>query len=239
MQNLINTNKISVSIILCTYNEAAVIKNTIEEIFKYNINCEIVIVDDNSKDNTVKIINEFNDSRITLIERKSRGLASACLTGLIFSKSEIVCWIDSNLPDLAPKISNMIKEIREKNIVIMSRYVDGGGDKRSTQRILTSRLINFACRIFLGNDTKDYTSGIFVMKKNTLKEVLPLGYGHGEYFIEFIYKAKKNGYKITELPYIQPADLEGLSKTASSVYRFWKTGLSYFLRIFITLLNRN
>ena len=29
--------------------------------------------------------------------------------GLIFSKSEIVCWIDSNLPDLAEKIPDMVK----------------------------------------------------------------------------------------------------------------------------------
>ena len=132
----------------------------------------------------------------------------------------------------------MIENLHDKNIVIMSRFVVGGGDNRSLQRVLTSKLINFFCRLFLGNDTKDYTSGIFVMKKNILKDVLPLGYGHGEYFIEFIYKAKKNGYKILELPYIQPPDLEGLSKTASSLYNFCKTGLGYFIRIFVTLLNR-
>ena len=235
---MINTNKLSVSIILCTYNEAVVIKNTIEEIFKHNTNCEIVIVDDNSNDGTIEIIKNFRDSRITLIERKNRGLASACITGLIFAKSEIVCWIDSNLPDLAEKIPDMVKNIYENNIVIMSRYVDGGGDKRSKQRIFTSRLINFVCRIFLGNDTKDYTSGIFAMKREILKEISPLGYGHGEYFIEFIYKAKKSGFKVIELPYMQPADLEGLSKTASSLFRFWKIGLCYFLRIFVTLLNR-
>jgi dolichol-phosphate mannosyltransferase len=233
-----NINNPLVSIILCSYNEEAVIKNTVEEIFKYNKNCEIIVVDDKSKDSTVKILKNLNDSRINIIQRESRGLASACVTGLIFAKSEIICWIDSNLPDLAPRIPDMIKNLDQKNIVIMSRYVAGGGDKRSMQRILTSKLINFVCRIFLGNDTKDYTSGIFAMKKNILKDVLPLGYGHGEYFIEFIYKAKKNGYGIVELPYVQPPDLEGLSKTSGSLYNFSKNGLNYFLRIFITLLNR-
>lgn len=233
-----NINNPLVSIILCSYNEEAVIKNTVEEIFKYNKDCEIIVVDDKSKDSTVKILKNFNDSRINIIQRNSRGLASACVTGLIFAKSEIICWIDSNLPDLAPRIPDMIKNLDQKNIVIMSRYVAGGGDKRSMQRILTSTLINFVCRIFLGNDTKDYTSGIFAMKKSILKDVLPLGYGHGEYFIEFIYKAKKNGYEIVELPYVQPPDLEGLSKTSGSLYIFFKNGFNYFLRIFVTLLNR-
>lgn len=238
MQNLKNINKPLVSIVLCTFNEAEVIHNTINKIFEHNEDCEIIVVDDNSVDSTVEIVEKFRDPRINIIKRKSRGLASACVTGLIFAKSDIVCWIDSNLPDLAPKISVMISNLHEKNIVIMSRYIEGGGDKRSIQRILTSKLINLMCRIFLGNDTKDYTSGIFVMKKDILKDVLPFGYGHGEYFIEFIYQAKKNGYKIVELPYIQPADLQSLSKTASSFYRFWKTGINYFFRIFIALLNR-
>ena len=38
-----------------------------------------------------------------LIARKSRGLVSACLTGLLYAKYENICWIDPNLPDLAKK----------------------------------------------------------------------------------------------------------------------------------------
>ena len=119
MPNLINTNKPDISVVLCTYNEEAAIKNTIEQIFKYNLNCEIVLVDDNSTDNTVKIAKQFADKRIQIIERKKRGLASACFTGLIFAKSDILCWIDSNLPDLASKIPTMIKSLTEDSIVVM------------------------------------------------------------------------------------------------------------------------
>ena len=238
MLNLINTNKPHISIVLCTYNEEAAIKNTIEQIFKHNSNCEIVLVDDNSTDDTVKIANQFTDERIQIIERKKRGLASAAFTGLIFAKSDILCWIDSNLPDLASKIPIIIKNLSEDSIVVMSRYVKGGDDKRSKKRILTSKLINLVCRVILGNEIKDYTSGIFVMNKTIFKKILPIPYGHGEYFIEFLYQAKKNGCKIIELPYEQPADLEGMSKTASSLLRFLRVGINYFIRIFISLLNR-
>ena len=55
-----NTMSKNLSIILCTYNEAKVISSTIDEIFLYNPNAEIIIVDDNSTDGTQKIIKEKN-----------------------------------------------------------------------------------------------------------------------------------------------------------------------------------
>ena len=51
--------------------------------------------------------------------------------GLLYANYENICWIDSNLPDLAKKIPLMIKNLDKDNIVIMSRYVEGGADFRS------------------------------------------------------------------------------------------------------------
>ena len=76
------------------------------------------------------------------------------------------------------------------------------------------------------------------MHRNVLKHGIPIAYGHGEFFIEFLYKIKKNGVRICEIPYIQPPDLEG-SKTASSILRFFKLGLGYFIRILITRFRIN
>ena len=90
----------------------------------------------------------------------------------------------------------------------------------------------------MGNEIKDYTSSIFLMKKDVLKYGVPIAYGHGEFFIEFLYKIKKNGMKICELPYVQPPDAEG-SKTASSLIRFFTLGWSYFIRIIITRFRKN
>ena len=84
------------------------------------------------------------------------------------------------------------------------------------QLYISSKMINYFCRLVLGSEIKDYTSSIFLMKKEVLKYGVPIAYGHGEFFIEFLYKVKKNGMKICELPYVQPPDQEG-SKTASSI----------------------
>ena len=77
-----------VSIAMCTYNGAQYIEEQIELIlnktYKY---IEIIIIDDHSNDNTVKLLNKYQDNRILLYMnekysyfKKSRGLK---LKGLI------------------------------------------------------------------------------------------------------------------------------------------------------------
>lgn len=227
-----------VSIILSTYNEALFIEKTINEIFKSIENVEIVLVDDNSKDGTLEKVKSIDNRNLKFISRNSRGLASAFLLGMINTDGDYVGWTDSNMPQLIPLFKEMVKKLNEYDVVLLSRYIDGGGDQRSRIRILSSKVINFICRLLLGNEIKDYTSSIFLMKRNVLIHGVPIAYGHGEFFIEFLYKIKKNGIKIYELPYVQPPDAEG-SKTASSIIRFFTLGLSYLTRILIIRFRKN
>ena len=228
-----------VSIILSTYNEALVIEDTINKIFKYLNNVEIILVDDNSPDGTFEKAKKINNPNLKVFLRKTRGLASAFLLGLINSSSEVVGWLDSNMGVLAERLPEMLGQLEKNDIVILSRYVDGGTDLRSKQRVLSSQLINFFCRLILSNKIKDYTSGIFLMKREVLLTAVPIGNGHGEFFIEFIYKAHKTGNKIVELPYVHPPDIEGMSKTASSILRLCYLGFKYFIRVIQSLFRRN
>ena len=220
------------SIILSTYNEAKIIKNTVKEIFEKVKNVEIILVDDNSNDGTIEQLKNFKNENLKIYERKHRGLASAFLLGMINTTGDYIGWTDSNMPQLTKYFEEMKIKLDEFDFVLLSRYVEGGGDQRSSLRILSSRILNSFCRIILGNEIKDYTSGIFLMKREVLNKGVPIAYGHGEFFIEFLYKLKKNNVKILELPYVQPPDEEG-SKTASSLLRFLVLGLNYFIRILI------
>ena len=228
-----------VSIILSTYNEALVIEDTISKIFKYLDNVEIILVDDNSPDGTFEKAKKINNPNLKVFLRKSRGLASAFLLGLINSSSEVVGWLDSNMGVLAERLPEMLRQLEKNDIVILSRYVDGGTDLRSKQRVLSSQFINFSCRLILSSKIKDYTSGIFLMKREVLLSAVPIANGHGEFFIEFIYKAHKAGNKIVELPYVHPPDIEGMSKTATSFLRFCYLGFKYFIRTIQSLFRRN
>ena len=228
-----------VSIILSTYNEATVIEDTINQIFENLDSVEIILVDDDSTDGTFEKVVKMNNPNIKAYSRSTRGLASAFLLGIINSSSNIVGWLDSNMGDLAKRLPEMKKQLEKNDLVILSRYVDNGFDQRSKLRILSSKLINFICKIILSNKIKDYTSGIFLMKREVLLSVVPISTGHGEFFIEFLYKALKSGKKIIELPYVHPPDVQGMSKTASSFFKFISLGFNYLIRIFQSLLNRN
>ena len=227
-----------ISIILSTYNEASVIKKSINEIFSTINNVEIVVVDDDSNDGTLEIINSIDNKNLKVFSRKSRGLASAFLLGMINTSGDYIGWTDSNMPQLTHHFNEMIKKLDTYDVVLLSRYIEGGGDERSKLRIFSSKLINFVCRLILDKDIKDYTSSIFLMRKEVLNHGVPIAYGHGEFFIEFLYKIKKNGMKICELPYVQPPDVEG-SKTASSILRFFTLGFGYLIRILITRFRKN
>lgn len=227
-----------ISIILSTYNEKDTIQLTINEIFSKLENVEVVVVDDNSTDGTFDILKKIEKNNLKIYSRNLRGLASAFLLGMINTSGEYVGWTDSNMPQLITYFNNMKKELDNNDLVLLSRYLDGGGDQRSKLRIISSKMINFFCRLILGNEIKDYTSSIFLMRRDVLKFGVPIAYGHGEFFIEFLYKIKKNGVKICELPYVQPPDMEG-SKTASNIFRFFKLGLDYLIRILIIRFRGN
>jgi len=233
-----NTKKIdnSVSIILSTYNEASVIEDTLTKIFETIEGVEVVLVDDNSTDGTLNKVNKFKNFNIKIFSRKERGLASAFLLGLINTTGNKIGWIDSNMGDLIKLFPSMIKELNDNDIVLLSRYIENGNDERSKLRVITSRIINFICRLVLSNKIQDYTSSIFIMNRNCLKTVLPISYGHGEFFIEFLYNGLKKNLKIKEIPFVQPPDQEGISKTASSFYNFFRLGINYLIRIIIIKL---
>lgn len=227
-----------ISIILSTYNEVSIIKKTIDKIFSTINNVEVILVDDNSNDGTLEVLKSINNKNFIFYSRKSRGLASAFLLGMINTNGDYIGWTDSNMPQLTHHFNEMIKKLDTYDVVLLSRYIEGGGDERSKLRIFSSKLINFVCRLILDKDIKDYTSSIFLMRKEVLNHGVPIAYGHGEFFIEFLYKIKKNGMKICELPYVQPPDVEG-SKTASSILRFFTLGFGYLIRILITRFRKN
>ena len=227
------------SILLSTYNEASVIEETINEIFNKVENVEIILVDDNSTDGTIEVVKNINNPNLIFFSRKFRGLASAFLLALINSTGDVVGWVDSNIKSAATRLPEMLSQLSNNDIVLLSRFVEGGKDERSRLRIFASKIINWLCQLILSKEIKDYTSGMFVMKRDVLLTVIPVSYGHGEFMIEFLYKAHKRGLTILELPFIQPPDLEKVSKTAPNIFRFFSLGLKYLTRIFHSHTRRN
>tara|TARA_B100000579_G_C22833248_1_gene857205 strand:+ start:1850 stop:2560 length:711 start_codon:yes stop_codon:yes gene_type:complete len=233
----------NISIVLCTYNEIDSIENTIIKIKKEITNLELVIVDDNSSDGTIEVINKYYDNKkIKFILRKNvSGFASAVVDGIKNTSGNKIGWIDTNMPyliDYIPKMDGKLNE--ESDIVILSRYVSGGKDKRPFLRSMASKVLNIFCKLIFRSKINDFTSGIFLMKRKILNEVSFNGYGHGDFFIEFLYNVEKKGFKVSEIPFVQEEDAHpDKSKSAPNLYKFLYLGMKYIIRIFATLFRKN
>lgn len=222
-----------VSIILPTYNESENIITLIDALFG-NIKqpLEVIVVDDDSPDMTWKIAQERKTGGVKVIRRNERGLPSAIERGLKESQGDIVGWMDADMSMPPSALPEMLKSLDQYDIAIGSRYVRGGKDARSFFRAATSRMINWFAQVLLGFDIKDYDSGFIVFKKNVLQRVpFPSKGGYGDYFIEFVFKCKKNGFRIKEVPYIFQDREKGASKTAASLLGFFILGFGYLKRI--------
>ena len=92
-----------VSVILPTFNEVGHINVLIAKILELfddkKINCEAIVIDDNSPDGTAKMVSDkfAEDSRVKLVVRKNEnGLASAIKRGIVESNGDIVVLMDTD-----------------------------------------------------------------------------------------------------------------------------------------------
>ena len=232
----------TLSIILCTYNEANYIEETIKLIYKTLNDVELIIVDDNSNDGTLTIINNLKSIyNFKLIVRKNeKGLASAQKRGFEESTGEYVGTIDVNsrdqilyFPDLKSKLDDGY------DLASLSRYVSGGGDERIFIRSFASKLINVVGKIILRKSFNDFTSGIFLSRKNLLIKYKDIITGYSEWFIEFVYISIKKDFKVIEIPYVQKKDDSSIeSKSYPNIFIFLYLGFKYLMRIFSTILRK-
>ncbi len=229
-----------VSIILATYNEREHIQATLSGILQHvNGPVEVIVVDDDSPDGTWHVAESFGDPRVKVIRRVStRGLASAFNRGIIESRGGVVGWMDADMcmpPALLPA---MIGKLAEFDIVIGSRYAEGGKDDRAALRVYASRLINWLARVVLGYGIRDYDSGFVVLRRSVFDKVSLIPTGYGAYFIEFLYTCRRKGLTVHEMPYVFRDRAVGVSKSAPSLWRFFVQGLGYGVRILVARLRR-
>lgn len=225
-----------ISIILATYNESENIHDIIRSIFANLPDpVEIIVVDDNSPDQTWKIANELSDPRVKVIRRiNTRGLASAINRGIIESRGDFIGWMDADMCHPPSLLPNMLQELLGCDVVIGSRYVPGGKDDRAPSRVLSSRLVNRMASLVLGHGILDYDSGFILMHRTVLDSVSLTPSGYGAYFIEFIYACCRKGLKVVEIPYTFTERTKGVSKSNTNLFQFGIAGLGYITRILRT-----
>lgn len=195
------------------------------------VESEIIVVDDDSPDGTWQQVAERAETepRLRLIRRiNESGLTSAIWRGITEARGTWVGWMDCDLsmpPEDWPKLASALRA--GADMAVGSRYVPGGADvAHSWTGRAFSRLINIASGLILDWGIKDYTSGFILAKKEVFDEVQLRG-DYGECCIDMLYRAKKSGYTLKEVPYICVPRETGESKTAANAWGYVMRSANY------------
>lgn len=99
-----------VSIIIPAYNREETIKRAIDSVLCQTYSdMEVIVVDDGSTDNTVKIVREYQDKRVQIICQKERGGANKARNiGIANAKGEYIAFQDSDDEWLPDKLRSQI-----------------------------------------------------------------------------------------------------------------------------------
>ena len=175
------------------------------------------MVDDNSSDGTVDVVNGLSpDYPVKILVRNGKfGLASAILKGFELAKGNILGVIDADLHHPPECMSDFVKAIERDgcDIVIGSRYTNGGGiENWSKKRLLASKVAVLLAKPLV-RDVKDPMSGFFFLKRSVIEGVKlnPTGYKLG---LEILVKG--NYRKLKEIPFSFKKRKNGASKLNNS-----------------------
>ena len=235
---LSNSNIVTFSIVIPTYNESENILRLISEIEKNlptNDFTEVIVVDDNSPDGTGKLVEdcitkkgiktkEKNSSHtknhiLKVVHRTGKeGLIPAILDGVRQSSGTNVLIMDADFshpPEVIPKMMSELKR-NPNSIVIGSRYIEGGKVVGwPARRKILSKGASTLARLGLNvKSVKDPMSGLFALPRELIQNISIATKGY-KILLEILVKNKE--IPVIEVPYTFTDRQSGKSKMSYNV----------------------
>jgi dolichol-phosphate mannosyltransferase len=213
------------SVVVPTFNERDNVPRLIDMLRAAlpDIAWELIIVDDNSPDGTSETAKRIaaTDSRIRCIRRVGRrGLAGACLEGILSSQARYVAVMDGDLQHDETLLLPMLALLRRDaaNMVVATRYADGGSAAAlSSQRAWGSRLATTLAHRLLKLELSDPMSGFFMLSRELVEKIAPRLSTQGFKILLDIVVTAGDGLRIAELPFTFRQRLYGDSKLDAGV----------------------
>tara|TARA_Y100000748_G_C15489160_1_gene485839 strand:+ start:870 stop:1583 length:714 start_codon:yes stop_codon:yes gene_type:complete len=225
-----------------TYNERKNIQSLVEQVLSLNPDYHLLVIDDNSPDGTAIKIEELQKlfPNLHLENRPGKaGLGTAYLFGFQWALDndfDVIVQIDADLSHNPKDIPRLVSNLKENDLVIGSRYVEGVSVVNwPIRRLILSYGANMYSRLITGMPIKDSTAGFkawssSLMKKIDLSKVRSQGYS---FQIEMHFRAWRVGASIKEEPIIFVDRTIGESKMSKKIMyeaiwmvwrlRIWKT----------------
>lgn len=218
-----------VLIIIPAYNEEENILSVIQGLQKTVPECDYIVINDCSKDNTKKILEEHHIPHINLIV--NLGLTGAVQTGYKYAwyhGYDAALQFDGDGQHLPEHIPDLIREIENGyDIAIGSRFVDK--KKPFSMRMLGSRIITGVIQLTTGKQVTDPTSGMRMINRELIKD----------YAFEINRKPEpdtlayqmKRGYRVKEIQVTMQERTAG-----TSIYSGIGNSVKYMVKVILTLL---
>ena len=255
-------NRKTLTVVFPVFNERKNLEFLVPEILDWDdhsqdVSITLLIVDDGSTDGSRDYANSYLgiDSRVNLLTRDSNpSLPESISEGIQYATTEYVAWLDADgsmpISDLVRMWTVMIES--ELELVIGSRFVDGGGfkgmnvvgktnffqfvrnirdSKDSFSAVILSRCLNYFLRMVLRCGVHDLTSGFILVKKIHI-EPGDISGAYGDYCPPLIYRLRRKNIPFTELGYICLPRKFGVSKTGASLRQYINRGIPYIFEAF-------
>lgn len=217
----------SILVVIPTYNEAENVRRIVPAVLGKLPSAHVLIVDDNSPDQTGQIADEMarDEPRLHVLHRPGKeGLGVAYREGFRWALERDYRYIfefDADFSHNPEYLPGMVERLhKDADVVVGSRRVPGGGVKNwGPVRHLISWGGSVYARLVLGVPIRDLTAGFIGYRRKVL-ETLDLtrmqtaGYG---FQIEMKYRAYKAGFTVVELPIIFTDRVLGISKMSRKI----------------------
>jgi len=215
-------------IVVPTYNERDNVVEVVERFLAAAPEAELLFVDDNSPDGTGELLDQLaaEDQRVHVLHRAGKlGLGTAYLDGFRWGLArgyEYLLEMDADFshdPQYLPELLRLARD--GADVVIGSRYVDGGGTENwGVGRKMISRGGSLYARTVLGVKVRDLTSGFICYRRRALEAIdLDAVRSNGYSFqIEMKYRAIRAGLTLVETPIIFVDRRVGQSKMSRAIF---------------------
>jgi dolichol-phosphate mannosyltransferase len=228
-------------VIIPTYNERENLPQAVAAVHEVLPEAHILVVDDNSPDGTGLIADEMTQKQpfVQVLHRPGKqGLGTAYVAGFRWAIDhgyDYIFEMDADFSHDPKYLPIMLEEARRgADLVIGSRYVDGGGTVNwGPVRKLISRGGSLYARTILGVGVHDLTAGFKCFRRRVLEtialaSVSAQGYG---FQIEMTYRTLKMGFRVVEIPIVFVDRRVGQSKMSRKIFLealtlVWKLRLS-------------
>lgn len=227
-------NKTDLSIVVPLFNEEESLPELIEWISRVanqsNLNHEIILVDDGSRDNSWDVIQELSlvFPQIRGIRfRRNFGKSAALHCGFQESRGEVVISMDADLQDNPDEIPELVRMIRQDGYQLVSGWKKKRFDPLG--KTIPSKLFNRTARLVSGIKLHDFNCGLKAYRNEVVKNIEV--YGEMHRYIPIL--AKRAGYsKIGEKVVLHRERKYGVTKFG--IERFVKGFLDLMSVMFIS-----